>query len=108
MVLIFSMTVLLECLTVLLEYPDLLEIFSWVDINPSLTADLHILHYFQYPDIHSLNTNFSIIRAFIVLSIIIIIIIITFYSKSDNETHYIILNSMTEPQLNCFFAMPWY
>ena len=30
---------------------------------------------------------------------------ITFYSKSDDETHYIIPNSMTEAQLNCF-AMP--
>ena len=44
-----AMTVLLECLTVLLENLDLFEIFSQFGINPSLTADLY---YFQCPDIY--------------------------------------------------------
>ena len=47
-----AMTVLLECLTVLLQNLDLFEIFSWFDIMLSLTADLQGLNYFQCLHIH--------------------------------------------------------
>ena len=49
--LLHAMTVLLECLTVILENLKFLK-YSLGLILTRLTADLHRLHCFQCPDIH--------------------------------------------------------
>ena len=64
--LLHVMTVLLECLTVLLKNIDLFEILSWFDINLSLAANLQ---YFTIFNVQTFTcyTNLIIIRASIVL-----------------------------------------